>query len=121
MRAFEVHLNGKKLCLAGIGDDGVLDVSANWVASKRGSDLFLHVGGLISPTKEHVSWVRQRRLDLGDKITVRVVEKKAVDEPTIKYRFDPTKELKNQKIYVRKMAKKLGWTLQARSKSKKAT
>lgn len=74
MRAFEVHLNGKKLCLAGIGDDGVLDASANWVGSKRGSDLFLQVGGLISSTKEHVSWVRQRRLHVGDKITVRIVQ-----------------------------------------------
>ena len=86
MRAFEVHLNGKKLCLAGIGD---------------------------------VSWVRQRRLHVGDKITVRIVEKKAVDEPSIKYCFDPAKELKNQKIYARKMAKKLGWTIQPRPKSKK--
>jgi hypothetical protein len=24
MRAFEVYLNGKKLCVAGIGEDGVL-------------------------------------------------------------------------------------------------
>jgi hypothetical protein len=67
----------------------------------------LEVGGLISPTEEHVSWVRKRPLHVGDKITVRVVEKKAVDEPTIKYHFDPTKDLKNRKIYVRKMAKKL--------------
>lgn len=34
MRAFEVWLNGKKLCLAGIGDDGVLSVIANWVVGK---------------------------------------------------------------------------------------
>jgi hypothetical protein len=53
------------------------------------------------------------------KLLVRVVEKKAVDEPTIKYRFDPTKELKDEKIYVHKMAKKRGWTIQARPKSKK--
>lgn len=119
MRAFEVRLNGKKLCLAGIGDDGVLTVIANWVGSKRGSDLSLDVGGLISPTEEYISWVRHRPLHVGDKITVRVAEKKAVDEPSIKYRFDPAKELKNEKIYVRKMAKKLGWTIQPRPKSKK--
>ena len=117
MRAFEVHLNGKKLCLAGIGDDGVLTAIANGVRGRRGSDLSLDVGGLISPTEQYVSWVRRRRLHVDDKITVRVVEKKAVDLPAIKYRFDPRKELNNQKIYVRKMAKKLGWTIQARSKS----
>jgi hypothetical protein len=108
MRAFEVHLNGKKLCLAGIGDDGALTTSVNSVGNNRRSDLFLQVGGLINPSQEHVSWVRQRPLRAGDKITVRIVEKKAVDDPTIKFRFDATKELKNEKIYVRKMAKKLG-------------
>jgi hypothetical protein len=119
MQAFEVHLNGKKLCLAGVGDDGVLTAVVTWVGSKRGSDLFLHVGGLVSPSEEHVSWVRQRPLGVGDKIAVRVVKKKEVDEATIKYRLDPTKELKNEKIYVRKMAKKFGWTIQTSAKSKK--
>ena len=50
MRAFRIYLNGKKLCLAGIGDDGVLSAIVNWVATDREGDLFLHVGGLLSPS-----------------------------------------------------------------------
>lgn len=60
MRAFEVSLNGKKLCLAGIGDNGVLTTIVNWVPLKGKGDLLLHVGGLMGPTDEHVSWETQR-------------------------------------------------------------
>jgi hypothetical protein len=51
MRAFEVSLNGKKLCLAGIGDDGVLTAIVDWVTGRDRADLFLEVGGLVSPTR----------------------------------------------------------------------
>jgi hypothetical protein len=56
MRAFEVSLNGKKLCLAGISDDGVLTAVVNWVPRKGKGDPFLQVGGLVGPSDEHVSW-----------------------------------------------------------------
>jgi hypothetical protein len=51
----------EKLCLAGIGDDGVLSVIANWIAGGRykAADLFLEVGGLVSPSQEHVAWIKQ--------------------------------------------------------------
>jgi hypothetical protein len=46
MRAFQVGLNGKRLCLAGIGigNDGVLSCIVNWVARAGKGDLFLQVG-----------------------------------------------------------------------------
>jgi len=50
MRAFEVHLNGKRLCVAGIGEDGVLTAIITDVARKDGNDLDLTVGGLVSRT-----------------------------------------------------------------------
>jgi hypothetical protein len=31
MRAFEVYLNGKRLCTAGIGDDGVMNTMIDHV------------------------------------------------------------------------------------------
>jgi hypothetical protein len=34
MRAFEVYLNRKRLCVAGIGDDGVLDTMVDHVVGK---------------------------------------------------------------------------------------
>src|SRR5260370_39359023 len=54
MRAFQVYLNGKRLCVAGIGDDGVLNVMVDWVAGNGHADLFLRVGGLIGSTDEHL-------------------------------------------------------------------
>jgi len=116
MRAFEIYLNDESLCLAGIGDDGVLTAIVSWVTGKKAADLFLQVGGLISPTDEHVSWIQQKRLRVGDQIRVKVVKVKSVDEPLRKYRRDPAKELRAKKNYVRTMAKELGWRIQEKSK-----
>ncbi len=112
MRAFDVYLNQKKLCRAGIGDDGVLTAIVDWVTGKDRGDLFLEVGGLISPQNEHVHWVRQRSLRVGDRIQVRIVETNSIDKPTKRYRTDPAAELKAKKRYVRSMAKELGWKIQ---------
>jgi len=112
MRAFDVSLNGKKLCRAGIGDDGVLSTIVNWVTSKGAGNLFLEVGGLVSTVDEHVKWVNQKSLQVGDTIQVTVVDAKSVDEPTRKQRPSETELLKARKRYVRKMAKQLGWKLQ---------
>jgi hypothetical protein len=113
MRAFKVSLNGKKLCLAGVGDHGVLSVIVNWVAGDRGADLFMEVGGLAC--EEHVAWIRQKHLRVGDEIRVKIVEAGSVDRPIEKRRVHPAEELRAQKRYVRRMAKKLGWKIQAQS------
>jgi len=114
MRAFSVSLNGKKLCLAGVGERGVLSAIVNWVATDRGADLFMHVGGLAN--EEHVDWVKQKRLQVGDEIRVKVVEARSVDKPVRKRRIHPAETLKAKKRYVRMMAKELGWKLESRSK-----
>src|SRR5258708_2890131 len=106
MRAFRVSLNGKKLCLAGVGERGVLSAIVNWVAGDHGADLFMEVGGLAS--KEHVAWVSQKRLGVGDEIRVKIVEARSVDKPVKKRRVHPAETLSSQKRYVRMMAKKLG-------------
>jgi len=113
MRAFKVYLNGKKLCLAGIGDDGVLTAITNWVCGGpyKAADLFLEVGGLISPAQEHVSRIRQKPLHVGDEIRVKIVDTDSVDRPIKQYRADSAKDLRNQKAYVRAAAKQLGWTI----------
>src|ERR1043166_1346643 len=107
MRAFKVSLNGKKLCVAGVGDRGVLSAIVNWVANDRGADLFMEVGGLAN--EEHVAWIKQKHLRVGDEIRVKVFEVKSADRPTEIRRIHPGEELKAQKRYVRVMAKKLGW------------
>ena len=101
--------------MAGIGDDGVLTAIVNWVVKKGSGDLFLTVGGLVSPVREYVDWVRQD-LAVGDIITVKIVEASSADIPRSRKRSTPAEDLKSQKSYVRAMAKKLGWKIQAKAK-----
>jgi hypothetical protein len=117
MRAFEVFTNGKRLCLAGIGDDGVLTAIVSFAATKaRGiDDLRLNVDGLISPVHENVTWTNEH-LNVGDEVTVRIVEVSAPDSPSERRRFNPADDLKNKKAYVRAMAKKFGWKVQPKPK-----
>lgn len=117
MRAFEVFTNGKRLCLPGIGDDGVLTAIVSFAAKKgRGvDDLRLNVGGLISPVHENVTWMNER-LNVGDEVTVRIVEVGAPDSPSERERSNPADDLKNKKAYVRAMAKEFGWKVQSRPK-----
>jgi len=77
MRALEIAIDGKKLCLVGIGHEGVLTAIVNSVVGDRGEDLFLQVGGLISETDEHHS----------------------ADKPKKKYRIDAGERLRPQKRY----------------------
>jgi hypothetical protein len=116
MRAFEVSLNRKKLCAAGIGDEGVLTTIVSWVTAKNRSELSLDVAGLVSSTDEHVSWVRQKSLCIGDRIEIRIVEATSVDTPKRRHREDPRQRVRSQRRYVREMAKQLGWKILARSK-----
>jgi hypothetical protein len=90
MRAFEVSVNGEKLCLAGIGDDGVLTTIVHCAARQRDAGLFLEVGGLIGQTKEHLNWINQKPLSVGDNVQIKIIETGAVDNPIKKYRLDPT-------------------------------
>jgi hypothetical protein len=115
MRAFDVSLNGKKLCRAGIGDDGVLTTIVNWVTRNSVGDLFLEVGGLVSTVDEHVSWVNQKPLQVGDTIKVTIVEAELVDQPTKKQRPSEAELLNARRRYVRKMAKQFGWKIQTGS------
>ena len=117
MRAFKVYLNGKRLCVAGIGDDGVLSAHVTSVVGRGRDELWLHVGGLISPKDEHVRWQQHRWLREGDEVRIKVVETGVVDKPRKRYRPDPRKELVAQKRYVREMAKKFGWKIQTGRKS----
>ena len=113
MRAFQVYLNGKKLCVAGVGTDGVLSAIVSSVARSGSEDLFLDVGGLVSPTREHFSWIRQKPLGQGDTIKVRVIAASTADKPKSRKKNDPVEDLKAKKRYVREMARQFGWKIQA--------
>src|SRR5262249_3705547 len=95
MRAFYVFLNVKKLCLAGIGERGVLSAIASWVAGDRGQDLFLHVGGLAN--EHHLDWVKRKRLQVGDDIRVKIVEAGSADKPVRKRRVHSRRNAQSEK------------------------
>jgi hypothetical protein len=116
MRAFKVHLNGKKLCTAGIGGDCVLSAIVNYVAGHGRAEMFLQVGGLDCSMQEHVRWVEQKPLRVGDEIRIKIIDVDSVDAVVEKHQTDPVKNLEVQKRYVRRMAKELGWKIQAQAK-----
>ena len=118
MIAFEVQLNGKKICTAGVGELGVLSSVLTWRGAqpyKKGGPsiaeiLDLNVGALAD-SGEHLRWVN-RKLKRGDMITIKVVEVPCVDKPRQRERLDPIKDLRSRKQYVRNMAKEFGWKIQ---------
>ena len=117
MRAFKIHLNGKRICVAGVGTEGVLTTHIDYVG-QRGSDLRLAVTGLFTKTDEHAVWTTLG-LNVGDKVQVTVVETDLVDRPKKLYRSDSKTAERNQKAYIRAWAKKFGWQLLTRPKNSK--
>jgi hypothetical protein len=114
MLTFEVHLNGKKVCTAGIGEPGVLTSIVTWVLGdghgrpKGKEELDIRVGGLVSRTEEHLDWLR-RRLQRGDEISIRVVDAGAADRARRSRRESPAERRTREKAYVRRMARQFGW------------
>ena len=90
MTIFDVYLNDRKCCRAGVGADGVLTAIVNWVklkgpAARRARRLRqpveesrLHVGGLAKGT--HRSWL-ERDLTVGDCVAIVIGKAGAVDRP----------------------------------------
>ena len=117
MRAFEVHLNKKRLCVAGVGDDGVLSTILSHVIGNGRDEVNLTVSGMVCPANEHVRW-SQPRIRTGDEIRIKVVESTVVDRPRKRYRQDPVEDKRNLKRYVRKMAREFGWKIVSAKKAK---
>src|SRR5437868_4536428 len=109
MIAFEVHLNGKRICTAGVGNIGVLTASLAWRGpqphQKDGPAiaeyLRLDVGGLAD-SGEHLRWL-DRKLKRGDVASIKVVEVDSAGEPKERQRPNPAADLRRQKHYVRRM------------------
>jgi hypothetical protein len=90
MTAFDVFINDRKVCRAGVGADGVLSAIVHWVRLKGPAartarrmrepleEARIHVGGLRD--SEHQMWV-ERDLHPGDRVSVHVVKAKRADLP----------------------------------------
>jgi bifunctional ADP-heptose synthase (sugar kinase/adenylyltransferase) len=119
MLAFEIHINGKRRCLAGIANDGAMSAVLSWVGRGRAErglpkeDVSLQVGGLDSLRREHMDWLQQS-LAAGDEVMVRVVDVRNVDAPLKGSRRPVGDTKRHQKAYVRRMARQFGWKIQTK-------
>jgi hypothetical protein len=96
MHALKVRINHDAPVIAGANDLGVLNAIVSCVgqlgsSSRSGrkdepADLFITVGGLTARTSdvpdEHLNWMSQRPLNIGDVISVEVLDTLNVDAPT---------------------------------------
>ena len=83
MLAFEISVNGKRLCVAGTAVSDVISTVVSWVRSRSNmpEQLDFHVGGILageSPT--HFGWTTPL-IGPGDEITIRLVDTDSWDEP----------------------------------------
>ena len=118
MLAFDYYVNGKKLCTAGINGAGVVATHIDLVRGvstkkkiKPLEDLHLHVGGLHSRTRTHVTWLH-RELKIGDSVRIDLVETKKVDRPNKKKPESAATRKRREQDYVLKKASSWGWTIQ---------
>ena len=115
MIAFKVSLNGKKACVAGVRDFGVLSAVVTWVRRRPENtrrrreaekELTAEIAGLDSTTHEHVKWLG-RRLRVGDRLAIDIVESERVDAPKRRYRDDPRMIQRAKRQYVERLKKEL--------------
>ena len=107
MIAFEVQINGQKVCTAGLGDFGVLTAVLSWVGSRAsekspgGEALTLHVGGLTDNQKsvdEFVEWVKDL-LTVGDEVKIKIIETSKADEASQRYQREAAEHLQGAREY----------------------
>ena len=120
MVAFEVFRNDERLCVAGVGDFGVLIACVNWVAhspekleqrrtagisEQPPNELNVQVSGLQSDEAPplHKEWT-DTTLQVGDQIKIRVIDASHVDPAAAEHRDEPGDALEQKKAYVRQYA-----------------
>jgi hypothetical protein len=92
MLCYEVIVNGVTICTAGVGEKGALDLGLNWgpwrvkQGGPTAQEVRLFVGGINS--HGHVAWIgpeefKQVKLDVGDEVTVRIVDLQQWDQPVV--------------------------------------
>jgi len=116
MVGFKVFRNNEPLCLAGVGDSGVLTTTVSWVGGqhREAASIDLSVGGLATPhgrPRTHLRWV-DVPLEAGDEIRVQVVDLPEADPPNTRHDDDPAANLEHLKDYIRREAERLGWRIQ---------
>jgi hypothetical protein len=91
LKAYLVKVNGKRICTAGVGPDGVLVVAISWVGGGRRpsakGEFHFHVGGLDSRTEEHIRYATPS-LKVGDSVLVKLIEAERFDKEADRFAVD---------------------------------
>jgi hypothetical protein len=120
MIALKVTHNGQPVCVAGVGDLGVITAIVTWVHSLDSPcepdgqpgellDLDLNVGCLHTPSGEHRQW-DVPKISVGDNISVQVVETDDISPHAKSINRDQVDRV-NEQEHVRKKAREYGWTI----------
>jgi hypothetical protein len=123
MIAFEISIDGRKTCTAGVSDLGVTSVMASWVRrvsrdptsgepipGRFEEELTLDVGGLTHDpdgASVNLRWLQQS-LQVGQLITVAVVETEEADSPRTRDREDPTWIAQRKREYYERLKREYG-------------
>jgi hypothetical protein len=112
MRAFEVYLNRKKLCVAGLDDQGQLLFTVISGQNLKGQGgIFLNMTGMLL-TQETVRW-QYRTLRMNDELRIKIVEARTADTFEVLQKA-PRDSRKYEKAWVRRMAKEFGWKIETK-------
>jgi hypothetical protein len=123
MIAFEISIDGQKACTAGIGDLGVVSVIASWVrrvsrdptsgdvvSDQFDEELTLDIGGLAHDpdgADVNATWL-DRSLQVGQCITVTVVDTAHIDPPATRRRKDPAWAEQRKREYYERLKREYG-------------
>jgi len=110
MRAYEVFLNRKRLCVAGVGD-GFISTYITYRSEQN--DTWLDVVGLDKRKNVYAQWTRTE-LRNGDEVLLKVVDRRSADPYKVTRRNTEKQNISFTKRYVRAMAKKLGWEIRTK-------
>jgi hypothetical protein len=113
MRAFEVYLYDRKLCVAGIAEAGVVSSIVTWVTGpnpEKPEDMELRIGGLVSRTDTHVDWAH-RVLKEGDEVRIVACEKGRASKPKATRSETARSRRKREIDYLKRLSKELGYEL----------
>ena len=110
MRAYQIFLNGERLCTAGIGKHGYIQAYVTYLSERN--ETYLDIIGCLASKKLYVRWAR-RPLRTGDEVRVKIVDKKTADKfkKIIGRVESPERVLELRKRLVRRMAKEFGWEI----------
>ena len=78
MTALDVSVNGRHVCVAGIGN-GVLAAHVTRTGNDRNENIRLAVGGLEGG--HYLDWLMPS-VGVGDEVTIRIVDVPTTDPPT---------------------------------------